>query len=237
MLHLRKPAGTLPLLRAAATTFLLAACAAAILGTAADPTRADPGPGTVVVRITSGGLEVAPVNVVAGPLLFKIANKGALARNFAIGGKRTAQISPGQSATLMVTLTKGFQSYSSVRPNRRGRITGLLDALEPCTNPVATTIAVQMDHPLPITVSQSTIPCGTVTFIVTNIGSQVDDLHVFADLPQEKGATPELSPGQTADLTIEFVAKGSVHYESGDFPPAEPEYGGDPGDQGQLTIV
>jgi len=232
----RKPAGTLRLLRWAAASFPLAACAA-ILGIAADPTRADPAPGTVVVRITSGGLEVAPVNVVAGTLLFKIANTGKVARNFAIGGKRTPQIPSGRSATLTVTLSAGYQSSSSVRANGRGRITGLLYALEPCTNPVATTIAVQMDHPLAITVSQATIPCGTVTFIVTNVGSQVDDLHVFAVLPQENGVTPELSPGQTADLTVGFVAKGSVHYESGDFPPAEPEYGGDPGDEGQLTIV
>jgi hypothetical protein len=92
-------------------------------------------------------------------------------------------------------------------------------------------------HHIPgaITVSQSTVPCGSVTFLITNTGPMVDDLHVVAELPLEKGASPELNPGQTASLTIRFTAKGIAHLESGDFPPVELEYGGD-GEQTQLVI-
>ena len=85
--------------------------------------------------------------------------------------------------------------------------------------------------------SQSSVPCGAVTFVVTNVGELVDDLHVFADVPGEKGATPELKPGQTARLTITFAAKGRAYLESGDYPPAEPEFGGDVGEEGQLAIL
>jgi hypothetical protein len=211
--------------------------AAALLAIGADATQADPSQRTVVVRITSAAVEVAPVNVLAGPLVFKIANRGKVARNFAIGGKQTLQIAAGRSTALRVTLTKGFHTYSSVRRDHRGRVKGLLNALEPCTNPVATTVTVQMHQsPGAITVSQSTVPCGDVTFLITNTGSMIDDLHIFAELPQEKGASPELDPGQTARLTIRFAAKGIAHLESGDFPPVELEYGGD-GEQAQLAII
>jgi hypothetical protein len=218
-------------------TIAAGAFAAASLAIGADATQADPSQSTVVVRITSATVEVAPVNVLAGPLVFKIANRGKVARDFAIGGKQTPQIAAGRSTTLTVNLTKGFHTYSSVRRDHGGRVRGLLNVLEPCTNPVATTVIVQMHQtPGSITVSQSTVPCGNVTFLITNTGSMVDDLHVFADLPQEKGASPELNPGQTASLTIRFAAKGIAHLESGDFPPVELEYGGD-GEQAQLAII
>ena len=125
-----------------------------------------------------------------------------------------------------------------MRPGRRGRITGLLDVLAPCPDPVATTVTVHMtQEPGGITPSQKSIPCGAVTFVVTNVGALIDDLWVFGALPAEKGVTTEIAPGQTASLTIQFVAKGIVYYQSGDFPPAESEFGGDAGEQGVLTIT
>jgi hypothetical protein len=224
-------------MRGAARGFAFAAFTAAFLAIGADATQADPSQSTVLVRITSAAVEVAPVNVLAGPLVFRIANRGKVARDFAIGGKQTPQIAAGRSTTLTVNLTKGFHTYSSVRRDHRGRVRGLLNALEPCTNPVETTVTVQMHQsPGSITVSHSAVPCGDVTFLITNTGSMVDDLHVFAELPQEKGASPELNPGQTARLTIRFAAKGIAHLESGDFPPVELEYGGD-GEQAQLAII
>lgn len=216
-----------------------ALAAPAALAVGADAARADPGAGTtVVVTITRGGVEVAPVNVLAGTLRFKVSNHGRVARDFAIGGTRTARIAPGRSATLLVALTPGFRTYSSMRSGRRDRITGLLDVLTPCTDPVATTVTVDMtQEPGRITPSQKSIACGAVTFVVTNVGALTDELWVFGSLSAEKGVTPEIAPGQTANLTIQFAAKGIVYYESGIFPPAEPEYGGDAGEQGVLTIT
>jgi len=209
-----------------------------VLGAGAETTHAASGPGAVVVTITRGGLQVAPVNVLAGTLVFKIANRGKIARDFAIGGKRTPQIAAGKSAKLKVNLAPGFHSYSSVGRNRRGRITGLLNALEPCTQPVATTVSVQMTQsPGAITASESTIQCGTVTFLITNAGSMIDDLRVFADLLQEKGASAEIGPGQTSSLTVRFIAKGTALLESGDYPPGETEEHEDSGEQTQLTIA
>jgi hypothetical protein len=88
-----------------------------------------------------------------------------------------------------------------------------------------------------LTVSQSVIPCGTVTFQVTNSGRLNDSLQAFSELPPVQGATPELRPGQTASLTLRFPAKGLVYIQSGTYPPPEPEYGGDFKEIAKLKLV
>jgi hypothetical protein len=113
----------------------------------------------------------------------------------------------------------------------------VLDVYEPCTNPVATTVSLQMaQYNGGITVSQTTIPCGTVTFVVTDTGTLTDSLQIFTEVPSIAASTPELPPGRTATLTIHFPQKGIVYYQSGDFPPAEPEYGGDTNEGGHLSL-
>jgi nitrite reductase (NO-forming) len=46
-----------------------------------------------------------------GTVTFKVVNKGKLKHDFWISGKKTPLISPGKSATLKVTLTKGSKAY------------------------------------------------------------------------------------------------------------------------------
>jgi hypothetical protein len=94
-----------------------------------------------------------------------------------------------------------------------------------------------MDHARSgITLSQTTIPCGTVTFVVTNIGVLVDSFQVFTDYPHARGTTPELQPGETARLTIRFTEKSIAHYQSGDYIPGEPEFGGGDADGGSFKV-
>jgi hypothetical protein len=217
-----------------------AACAllAAILAVGVASTRAAASLQTVAVTLTTRTVSVAAANVLAGTVKFTIANHGKVARNFAIAGKRTAPIPAGASATLSVTLGTGFHQYSSLRRDRHGRVTGLVDALAPCTNPVATTVTVRMTQsPGSIALAQSTIPCGNVTFVITNAGTLVDKLRVFADYQGETSASPEIAPGQTVTLTIRFLAKGIASYVSDDFPPQEQEDGRAAGEQGQFAIV
>jgi len=51
-----------------------------------------------------------------GSVTFKITNKGKLAHDFQIGGKKSAMIQPGKSATLKVTLSAGKQKYQCTVP-------------------------------------------------------------------------------------------------------------------------
>ncbi len=99
----------------------------------------------------------------------------------------------------------------------------------PLSGGLALEIIADLDQPL--------LEFGTVTFVVTNTGDLIDSLQVFADTPQSAGTTPELTPGQTARLTVRFTVKGIAYYQSGDYPPAEPEFGGDYGEGGQLTVT
>jgi nitrite reductase (NO-forming) len=46
-----------------------------------------------------------------GVVIFKVTNKGKIAHDFKIVGKKTPKLSPGKSATLKVTLTKGNHKY------------------------------------------------------------------------------------------------------------------------------
>jgi hypothetical protein len=188
------------------------------------------------VATTVGVTRLTAVTVPGGVVTFQIRNRATIPRDFSIGGKRTRQVAPGGSVTLAVALTKGLLRYSSVSSNRSRRITGLLNVLAPCTAPAATTVHVKMaqDHG-GVTVSQTAIPCGTVTFLVTNAGTIVDSLKVFADLAEGQRLTPQLRPGETATLTIRFTVKGIAYYESGNYPPGEPELG-EYDEGGQFTI-
>jgi uncharacterized cupredoxin-like copper-binding protein len=47
----------------------------------------------------------------AGAYTFKVTNKGTLPHDFKIGGKKTKLLTPGQSASLTVTLKKGSYPY------------------------------------------------------------------------------------------------------------------------------
>lgn len=194
---------------------------------------------TVFVKLTDSKLVVRPSRVPVGKVVFKIANRGTTARSFAIGEKRKATIAAGSSATLTVDLRRrGPKNYVSIGRRHVPRLTGVLTVFEPCSHPTTTTVSVQMDHDRSgITLSQTTIPCGTVTFVVTNIGTMVDSLQVFADYPNARGTTPELKPGQAARLTIRFTEKSVAYYQSGDYPPGEPEFGGGDADGGSLDIV
>jgi hypothetical protein len=105
-------------------------------------------------------------------------------------------------------------------------LTGQLAIFAACTSPTATTVTVQLAQGQGgLTVSQSVIPCGTVTFQVTDTGRLTDSLEAFSSVPPVQGGTPELQPGQTAKLTVRFPAKGLIYIQSGTYPPPEPEYG------------
>jgi hypothetical protein len=193
---------------------------------------------TVTVTIKESAVTVSPRAVPAGAVAIKIVNRTRTARNFEIAGRTTPVIPAGRSANLNIGLRKeGPVTFRSATRTHSRRLTGELDVYEPCANPVATTVRMQMAQDNGgITVSQTTIPCGTVTFVVTNVGSVTDSLQIFTQVPSLGVSTPELAAGQTATLSIHFVEKGVVYYQSGDFPPAEPELSGDVHEEGHFIL-
>jgi hypothetical protein len=191
----------------------------------------------IAVTLTPSTATLVPASAPSGTVVFRILNNDRGTRTFTIAGSTVSSIAPGKTARLSVLLrSTGFVPFTSGGKGR-ALLGGLLNVFQPCTNPASTTVNVQMaqDHG-GITVSRSTVPCGTVTFVVTNAGTVPDSLHVFSLTSAVKGTTPELNPGQTASLTLTFPAKGTVNYESGDYPPAEPEYAGDFLEEGVITL-
>jgi uncharacterized cupredoxin-like copper-binding protein len=71
---------------------------------------------TVTVTATEFKFKLSSATAHAGTVTFKVINKGKLGHDFKIGGKKTAVLGPGKSATLKVTLKKGKFPYSCTVP-------------------------------------------------------------------------------------------------------------------------
>jgi hypothetical protein len=193
-------------------------------------------PTTVTATLTSSGVSLTRSMLLAGSVVFVVENRDSRAHTFSAGGS-SVTVARGKSARLAVSFAKpGAYAYVSMAPGR-SRFRGQLTVVEPCANPVVTSVSVQLAQGSGgISVSQTSVPCGQVAFIVSNTGTLPDNLHIFSEGPGPHASTPELPPGQTATLTLEFPYQGLVQLESGDYPPAEPEFGGDYGEAAQLTI-
>jgi hypothetical protein len=177
--------------------------------------RSKAGSFTVTVTITNSRVTLAPLTVPAGSVVFNIVNRANSARDFEIAGKKTPMIATGRSATLRVEVTKRPSPYFSVGP-RQARLSGLVGVLVACTKPTTSTVDVQIISGK-ITLSHATVPCGTVTFVVTNKEDPATQkIHEFdVDVPTDvKGgaSSPRLLPGQTAKVRISFPFKSDQVY-------------------------
>jgi uncharacterized cupredoxin-like copper-binding protein len=61
---------------------------------------------TVTVTMTEFKFALTKKSVPKGAVTFKVVNKGKIAHDFSINGKKTPHVSPGKSATLVVTFAK-----------------------------------------------------------------------------------------------------------------------------------
>jgi uncharacterized cupredoxin-like copper-binding protein len=78
-------------------------------------------PTSTVVNVTAGKpselkFTLSKKTVAKGVVTFKVVNRGALEHDFKVGGKVTAKLKPGKTATLRVTLKKGKAAYLCTVP-------------------------------------------------------------------------------------------------------------------------
>jgi uncharacterized cupredoxin-like copper-binding protein len=75
-----------------------------------------PATAATTVNVTAGKpsefrFTLSKSSVKAGSVTFKVTNKGKVAHDFSIAGKKTKLLQPGKSGTLTVTLKKGSAAY------------------------------------------------------------------------------------------------------------------------------
>jgi uncharacterized cupredoxin-like copper-binding protein len=70
----------------------------------------------VTVTATEFHFKLSKTSVPHGSVTFTLVNKGKLAHDFKIAGKKTVLVKPGKSAKLTVTLKKGKAAYLCTVP-------------------------------------------------------------------------------------------------------------------------
>ena len=70
----------------------------------------------VTVTATEFHFTLSRSTVRHGKVTFVLINKGHLAHDFKIDGRKTPQVAPGKKATLVVTLKKGIYAYLCTVP-------------------------------------------------------------------------------------------------------------------------
>jgi uncharacterized cupredoxin-like copper-binding protein len=175
-------------------------------------------------------------NVPVGTVVFELKNHGKIPHDLQINGKTSKLIAPGKTGTLTVVFKKkgsyyykctvpghaqlGMKGYLGIATSKTKTTTTTTTttttsstttvAQEACTSPTSTTVTVSMVD-FSFTLSQNTVPCGTVTFDVTNNGQTSHDF-VFQGLTTSPSGTALQSPGQSTTLTIDFTQTGAYTY-------------------------
>jgi plastocyanin len=188
----------------------------------------------VTVAATEYRFTLSKHRVPVGPVIFTVTNKGKVSHDFKIGGQRTALLLPGRSATLRVTFSKSgrYPYLSTVSGEAAAGMKGFLSVgpTAVATTPTPTTTPTVSTAPPSTTVgtatttvlvglfdtfgpprfvlSQSTLPSGTVTFVITN-GCQAGPCSF--DLEGIKAGTILTLPGQSETWTV-TLAPGTYRY-------------------------
>jgi uncharacterized cupredoxin-like copper-binding protein len=192
-------------------------------GGAATPTAAS---STVKITVKASEFKfvLSKRSVPAGStVVFTVVNAGKISHDFKIAGKKTPTLNPGKKATLTVLFKKkGHYPYLCTLQGHAGAgMKGTFSvgvappppSTTPTTTPTTTTVPPPPPSTLPVgtaqttvqvgmfeyrfDLSQTTIPSGQVTFVITNKGSEV---HNFSIAGGHSGTL--LAPGATETYTV-----------------------------------
>jgi hypothetical protein len=167
-----------------------------------------------------------PNHVPGGAIVFTVANRTTAMRTFGVAGKVTPRIPPGKIVTLRAALPVGGDYLAEAYGARQSNLLSSgLTVTVPCSHAVDSTVTVQMQE-APIRLSAATVPCGTVTYDITNVGTVA---HAFEILQPGTpgtvaGVGPLLEPGHVATLRVEFKLTGRAAYFCS-VPEHDDEYG------------
>jgi uncharacterized cupredoxin-like copper-binding protein len=98
------------------TVALVAAVVALLYAPVASPNASAQQVTTVTVTMKEFKFVLSKKTVPHGTVVFKLVNKGSLAHDFKISGKKSKMIGKGKTGLLRVTLTKGLKAYLCTVP-------------------------------------------------------------------------------------------------------------------------
>jgi uncharacterized cupredoxin-like copper-binding protein len=183
--------------------------------------------GTITFKVTNKGVATHNFEICATPVNNIFANS--------CKGTTTKMLKPGQSATVTVTLKKKgqYQFLCSVPGHASAGMKGLLGVGvkvggsssvpagtvsskpqtqltgAPCNSPQASTVMVS-EFEMGFTLSQSTVPCGTVTFVQTNTGA-IEHNWELLGAPGATGLGAYILPGASTTNVV-TLTPGSYGY-------------------------
>jgi len=165
---------------------------------------------TTTVSVTAGKpsefkFTLSKRTVPTGTVVFRVANRGAVAHDFRILGKKTASLAPGKSGTLRATIGKaGKYAFLCTLPGHAAAgMKGTLTVTKPPTN-----VAVTAGKPseFKFTLSKRTVAKGAVTFKVANRGKVAHDFKILGK------KTKRLTAGKTSTLRATFRKAGKYAF-------------------------
>lgn len=194
----------------------------------ASTTAADASVATTKVTVKASEFKYvfSKKRVPTGTVIFTVINKGKISHDFKIGGKKTKSLLPGKSAKLTVKFAKKGQYaflctlFGHAKAGMKGKFAVNVAPVVPkpgtTTQPpppppppppptgtvgsANTTVSVGMFE-YGFNLSQTTMPSGQVTFVITNNGSEV---HNFSVSGIKAGQI--LNPGQSETYTVGLPA-------------------------------
>jgi uncharacterized cupredoxin-like copper-binding protein len=165
---------------------------------------------TSTVAVTAGKpsefrFTLSKRTVPTGTVTFRVANRGSIAHDFKIAGRKTASLASGKSGTLRVTFRKaGKYAFLCTLPGHAAAgMKGTLTVTKPPTK-----VAVTAGKPseFRFTLSKRTVPKGAVTFRVTNRGKVAHDFKILGK------KTGRLTTGKSTTLRATFRKAGKYRY-------------------------
>lgn len=173
----------------------------------------------VTVTATEFKFKLSRKTVPVGVVEFRVVNKGRIAHDFKIAGRKTPLIRPGKSATLRVVFKKkGRYAYlCTVRGHAAAGMKGVLAV--GTSAPPRTTTTTTTRNPGPggtvqvsmfeygFMLSPATVPSGNVTFVMKNTGTVTHNFDVEGVKPG-----PFLDPGASGTMTVNLMAGRKYAY-------------------------
>jgi nitrite reductase (NO-forming) len=177
---------------------------------------------TVTVAASEFKFKLSRTTAPVGTVVFKVVNKGKIAHDFKINGKKTPLLKPGKSATLKVVFKKkgSFAYLCTVPGHAKLGMKGVfgIGTTAPPTTTAKTTTTTASPGPggtvqvsmfeYGFTLSPSKIPSGNVTFVMNNTGTVT---HNFDVEGVKAGAF--VDPGKSATMTVNLQASRAYNYQ------------------------